>query len=161
MSGTNYITPSGFKKLQDEFKKLFHDERPKLVETVAWAAGNGDRSENGDYIYGKRRLREIDSRLKFLRDRVESAQVVDPTKLSGDKVVFGALVTIEDEDGDKKSYQIVGEDEIDMAKNRISWKSPMAKSLIGKSVDDEIVIKRPKGDLIATIVDVKFVAVED
>src|SRR3974390_517662 len=100
----NYITPEGFRKLQDEFKQLFHKERPKLVETVAWAAGNGDRSENGDYIYGKRRLREIDKRLKFLRDRIEAAQVVNPQTVQSDKVVFGATVTIRDEDGVEKSY---------------------------------------------------------
>ena len=156
MSDPNYITPKGFQKLQDEFKKLFHDERPKLVETVAWAAGNGDRSENGDYIYGKRRLREIDSRLKFLRDRIESAQIVNPAELSGDKVVFGATVTIEDEEGEVKTYQIGGEDEIEPGQNKISWKSPMAKSLLGKSVDDEVLIVRPKGNLVATIVEVKF-----
>lgn len=156
MSDPNYITPQGFQKLQEEFKKLFHDERPKLVETVAWAAGNGDRSENGDYIYGKKRLREIDSRLKFLRDRIESAQVVNPAELSGDKVVFGAKVTIEDEEGEVRTYQIVGEDEIEPGQNKISWKSPMAKSLLGKSVDDEVLIVRPKGNLVATIMKVEF-----
>jgi transcription elongation factor GreB len=152
----NYITPAGFKKLQDEFKKLFHDERPKLVETVAWAAGNGDRSENGDYIYGKKRLREIDKRLKWLRDRIESARVVDPKQVQSDKVVFGATVDIEDEDGEKKTYQIVGEDEIEPSENRISWKSPMAKALLGKQVGDEIEIKRPVGLLIAEILKIRF-----
>src|ERR1700755_1254581 len=98
----NYITPEGFRKLQEEFKALFHDERPKLVETVAWAAGNGDRSENGDYIYGKKRLREIDSRLQWLRDRIEAARVVDPATVTSDKVVFGATVTFLDEDGISK-----------------------------------------------------------
>lgn len=153
----NYITPDGFKKLQDEFRQLFQDERPKLVETVAWAAGNGDRSENGDYIYGKRRLREIDKRLKFLRDRIESAQVVDPKTLKGNKVVFGATVTIEDEDGERKSYQIVGEDEIEPGQNKISWKSPMAKALLGKCVGDEVEITRPAGVLYAEIIQVSFV----
>src|ERR1700712_3199073 len=105
-SHPNYITPPGLKRLQDEFKELFHNERPKLVETVAWAAGNGDRSENGDYIYGKRRLRQIDSRLKWLRDRIEAAQVVDPSTVVSDKVVFGATVEIVDEDGVEKSYTI-------------------------------------------------------
>jgi transcription elongation factor GreB len=152
----NYITPQGFKKLQDEFKQLFHEERPKLVETVAWAAGNGDRSENGDYIYGKRRLREIDKRLKFLRDRIESANVVDPKQIRSDKVVFGATVEIEDEDGEKKTYQIVGEDEIEPGKNRISWKSPMAKALLGKKVGDEIEIQRPAGLLIAEVRGIRF-----
>ena len=110
----NYITPDGFRKLQEEFNKLFHDERPKLVETVAWAAGNGDRSENGDYIYGKRRLREIDKRLLFLRDRIEAAKIVNPKEVQSDKVVFGATVKIEDEEGQIKTYQIVGEDELEV-----------------------------------------------
>ena len=152
----NYITPEGFKKLQEEFKHLFHEERPKLVETVAWAAGNGDRSENGDYIYGKRRLREIDKRLKFLRDRIESARVVDPKTIKSEKVVFGATVVIEDEDGARKTYQIVGEDEIEPGRNRISWKSPMAKALLGKEVGDEIEIHRPAGLLIAEIRELRF-----
>lgn len=152
----NYITPQGFLKLQEEFKRLFHDERPKLVETIAWAAGNGDRSENADYIYGKRRLREIDKRLKFLRDRIESAKVVDPTTLTGDKIVFGATVTILDEDENKRTYQIVGEDEIDPDHNRISWKSPMAKALLGKKTGDEIEVIRPAGKLFAEIVSVKY-----
>jgi len=153
---TNYITPEGFKKLQEEFRQLFHDERPKLVETVAWAAGNGDRSENGDYIYGKRRLREIDKRLKFLRDRIENAQVVDPKQVTSEKVVFGATVTIVDEDGGKKSYQIVGEDEIEPGANRISWKSPMAKALLGKARGDEIELQRPAGLLVAEIIDIRY-----
>jgi transcription elongation factor GreB len=155
--GVNYITPDGFRKLQNEFKALFHGERPKLVETVAWAAGNGDRSENGDYIYGKRRLREIDKRLKFLRDRIEKAQVVDPTQVKSEKVVFGATVTILDEDEIKKTYQIVGEDEIEPSANKISWKSPMAKALLGKSVGDEIEIQRPTGPLIAEIKEVRYI----
>ena len=152
----NYITPEGFKKLQEEFSQLFHVERPKLVETVAWAAGNGDRSENGDYIYGKRRLREIDKRLKFLRDRIENAQVVDPNTVKSDKVVFGATVTIVDEDGAEKNYVIVGEDEIEPGKNKISWKSPMAKALLGKKAGDEIEIQRPAGLLIAEIKAIRF-----
>jgi len=155
-AGTNYITPEGFKKLQEEFRQLFHEERPKLVETVAWAAGNGDRSENGDYIYGKKRLREIDKRLKFLRDRIESANVVDPSLVRSEKVVFGATVTITDEEGESKTYQIVGEDEIEPGKNKISWKSPMAKALLGKSVGDEVEIKRPAGTLIAEVSDIRF-----
>jgi transcription elongation factor GreB len=154
--GVNYITPQGFKKLQEEFRQLFHGERPKLVETVTWAAGNGDRSENGDYIYGKRRLREIDRRLHFLRDRIEGAQVVDPTQIHSDKVVFGATVTIEDEDGARRIYQIVGEDEIEPGANKISWKSPMAKALLGKRVGEEIEIQRPAGLLIAEVAAIEF-----
>jgi len=157
MSAPNYITPQGLKRLQDEFKELFHNERPKLVETVAWAAGNGDRSENGDYIYGKRRLREIDSRLKFLRDRIEAAQVVNPSEVQSESVVFGATVTILDEDDNEKTYTIVGEDEIEPEKNRISWKSPLAKALIGKKVGDEVEIKRPAGTLFAEITAIEFI----
>lgn len=152
----NYITPAGFNRLQEEFKQLFHVERPKLVEVVAWAAGNGDRSENGDYIYGKRRLREIDKRLKFLRDRIEAAKVVDPKSVESDRVVFGATVTIEDEDGERKTFRIVGEDEIDPGKNEISWKSPVAKALMGKMVGDEVEVRRPAGTLFAEIVDLGF-----
>lgn len=156
MSQPNYITKEGFLKLQEEFKELFSNERPKLVETVAWAAGNGDRSENGDYIYGKKRLREIDRRLKFLRDRIEAAQVIDPKTLKSDKVIFGAEVTIEDEEGRVKTYRIVGEDEISPETNHISWKAPMAKALLGKKKGDEVLIKRPAGDLYAEILEIKF-----
>lgn len=156
MSHPNYITKEGFLKLQKEFKELFSVERPKLVETVAWAAGNGDRSENGDYIYGKKRLREIDRRLKFLRDRIEAAQVIDPKTLKSEKVIFGAEVTIEDEEGRIKTYRIVGEDEIAPETNHISWKSPMAKALLGKRKGDEVLIKRPAGDLYAEILEIKF-----
>ncbi len=152
----NYITPEGFRKLQEEFRQLFHEERPKLVETVAWAAGNGDRSENGDYIYGKRRLREIDKRLKYLRDRIESAQVVDPLTVKTDKVVFGATVTIIDETDEEREYVIVGEDEIEPGKNKISWKSPMAKALLGKQEGDEVIIQRPAGPLVAEIVKITY-----
>lgn len=152
----NYITPDGFKRLQREFTELFNVERPKLVETVAWAASNGDRSENGDYIYGKRRLREIDNRLKFLRDRIENAKVVDPSQIKSDTVVFGATVTILDEDDRQRTYCIVGEDEIDAGKNKISWKSPMAKALMGKRAGDEVEIKRPAGNLTAEIVSIEF-----
>ena len=152
----NYITPEGFKRLQEEFRVLFHEERPKLVETVAWAAGNGDRSENGDYIYGKKRLREIDKRLKFLRDRIENAKVVDPKDSPVDRVQFGATVTIEDEDGEEKTYKIVGEDEIEPGANKISWKSPMAKALLGKKVGDEVEINRPAGVLVAEVTAISY-----
>lgn len=141
----NYISKKGFARLQEEFRVLFNVERPKVVETVAWAAGNGDRSENGDYIYGKRRLREIDKRLKFLKDRLEAAQIVDIHSITTDKVVFGASVTLLDEDGNEKTYQIVGEDETEPSKNRISWRAPMASAVLGKKIGDEVSIKRPAG----------------
>lgn len=152
----NYITPEGLQKLKDEYQQLMHVERPKVVETVAWAAGNGDRSENADYIYGKRRLREIDSRVRFLTGRLEKAEVVDPKKLKGDKVVFAATITVEDENGEVKVFQIVGEDEWDIQKNKISWKSPVAKALLGKKVDDEATVKKPNGEEILLITKIQF-----
>lgn len=145
MSEKNYVTPLGFEKMKEEYNQLFQKERPKLVETVAWAASNGDRSENADYIYGKRRLREIDKRLKFLGDRLDNAEVVDPKQIKSDKVVFGATVTYSDEDENSYTYQIVGEDEFDVKVGKISWKSPVAKQLLGKKLNDEVVLKKPNG----------------
>lgn len=153
----NYITRKGFNKLKEEAQNLFHVERPKVVETVAWAAGNGDRSENADYIYGKRRLREIDRRLRFLGQRMDIAEIIDPELLNSDKVVFGATVTLENEEGKQKTYQIVGEDEIDTTGCKISWKSPIAKALLGKKADDEVIIKKPKGNEIVVILSIKFI----
>jgi transcription elongation factor GreB len=147
----NYITSQGFSKLKTEAENLVRIERPKVVETVAWAAGNGDRSENGDYIYGKKRLREIDRRIRYLAKRIESAVVVDPDAQPRDKVVFGSTVKVEHEDGTHRSYQIVGEDEIEPSSNKISFKSPMARALLGKKVDDEVLVKKPKGDEWITI----------
>ena len=155
-SSPNYITHIGFEKLQVEFRELFQNERPKLVETIAWAAGNGDRSENGDYIYGKKRLREIDKRLKFLRDRIESAQVINPSEVKSEKIVFGATVEILDEDGESKSLQIVGEDETEPSSNRISWKSPVAKALLGKKVGDEVKVERPAGTTYYEVIKVEY-----
>jgi len=151
----NYITQNGFNKLQNEFKELYYGERPKLVETITWAAGNGDRSENGDYIYGKRRLRQIDSRLKVLRDKIESAEIVKREDIDITKVVFSCVVTIEDEDGVHLVYQIVGEDEFNIKENKISWKSPMAKAMFGKSVDDEIIVKKPNSETYYTIIKIE------
>jgi len=152
----NYITPDGLSALKAEAEELLYQERPKVVETVAWAAGNGDRSENGDYIYGKRRLREIDRRIRYLTNRIEMAEVIDPKSLSSDRVIFGATVVIEDESGLQKSYQIVGEDEIDTECNKISWKSPIAKALLGKKTDDEVLVKKPKQDEWVTILNIQF-----
>lgn len=152
----NYITPQGFEKLRKEYTDLLNGERPQLVATVAWAASNGDRSENADYIYGKRRLREIDKRLHFLQKKMESAEVIDPTKLLSKTIIFGATVTIENEDGNQVTYQIVGEDEIDIKQGKISWKSPVAKALLGKKKDDEIVIKKPSSEETVVILDIQF-----
>ena len=157
MSEKNYITPQGFQNLRDEYQKLLNQERPKVVETVAWAASNGDRSENADYIYGKRRLREIDRRLKFLSDRMEAAEVVDPTLAKSDKVVFGATVTISDEDGHELTYQIVGADEFDPKLGKISWKSPVAHALLGKKVGQEVSIQKPGGAESVVIEKIKYI----
>lgn len=141
----NYITPQGLEKLRAEYTALMHGERPKVVETVAWAASNGDRSENADYIYGKRRLREIDRRLRWLTQRLEAAEVVDPADVRSEKIVFGATVTVLDEDEKQTTYQIVGEDETDIKSGKISWKSPMSKALLGKKSGDEVTLQKPGG----------------
>jgi transcription elongation factor GreB len=142
----NYITPKGYKKLQDELYQLSRVERPEVTKTVAWAASNGDRSENADYIYGKKRMREIDRRVRFLTSRIDLAVIVDPTQIKSEKVQFGATVTLVDEDtNDEKIISIVGVDEINTEKNQLSWRSPLGSSLIGKEVGDTIVIKIPAG----------------
>lgn len=155
-SRKNYITPQGLKSLQAEYNKLFHDERPKLVETVAWAASNGDRSENGDYIYGKRRLREIDRRLRFLGRRMASAVVVDPGQQSTDLVLFGAKVTVSDQNDREVTYHIVGEDEINLEERKISWISPIAKSLLQRKVGDTVTVQRPNGEIDLTILKIEY-----
>lgn len=152
----NYITPTGFDKLRAEYSQLLNVERPKVVEVVAWAASNGDRSENADYQYGKRRLREIDKRLYFLKNRIEDAEVIDPQKINSDKVVFGATVTLEDEEGGQHSYRIVGEDEIDAKNGLVSWKSPIAKAVLGKKIDDEVKVHKPNGEVLMLIVAVEY-----
>lgn len=156
METKNYITPAGLVKLRDEYHQLMHVERPKLVETVTWAASNGDRSENADYQYGKRRLREIDKRVRFLTKRIEDAEVVDPKVMSGEKVLFSATVTLVDEDDVQYIYQIVGEDELEPKAGKISWKSPVAKALLGKKVGDEVKVVRPSGEIFMTIENVEY-----
>jgi transcription elongation factor GreB len=142
----NYITPEGLQRLRDEFRHLQQQERPKVVETVAWAAGNGDRSENGDYIYGKRRLREIDRRMRFLLKRIESAEVVDPAKQKDrSRVYFGATVSYANRDGEEKTIRIVGIDEARSERSEISWISPVAKALLKVEEGDEVEVRTPKG----------------
>jgi transcription elongation factor GreB len=141
----NYITPAGAEKLKVELKKLLVTDRPELVKVIAWAASNGDRSENGDYIYGKRRLRELDRRIRFLTKRLESAEIVDTSKQNPDRVLFGAFVTILDEQDRKRIYRIVGEDEIDLQKGWVSWASPMAKALLNAKTGDVVQLTTPKG----------------
>lgn len=143
----NYITPKGFERLKSELHDLLHKKRPELTAVIAWAAGNGDRSENADYIYGKRRLREIDRRIRFLSKRLELSEIVDPAQRNGttDQVFFGATVTIRDEEGEEKTYAIVGIDEIDLPKNHISWTSPLARALFKSRVGDVVTFQSPKG----------------
>jgi transcription elongation factor GreB len=142
----NYMTPQGFAAMQDEFKKLIRDDRPKVVETVAWAAGNGDRSENGDYIYGKQRLREIDRRIRYLTKRLESAEVVDPMRQKRrDQVFFGATVTYATEDGTENTITIVGVDEATSDAKRVSWVSPIARALLKAREGDTVDLATPAG----------------
>jgi len=142
---TNYVTPAGYKRLNDELGRLWKDERPKLVDTIAWAASNGDRSENGDYIYGKRKLREIDRRIRFLSKRLDSAVVVNNAGKTHDRVYFGATVTVVDESGAERTVSIVGVDELDPARGRVSWISPIASALLKASVGDVVTMRTPRG----------------
>ncbi|KYF90604.1 transcription elongation factor GreB [Sorangium cellulosum] len=156
MSDPAYITPSGARKLSEELARLRSVERPRIVQEVADAAAQGDRSENAEYIYGKKKLREIDRRMHFLTKRLEKAVVVDPAEQRGDRVFFGATVEIEDEDGARHTYQIVGEDEIDSAAGRISWRSPVGRSLLGKRAGDVITVRRPAGEAEMEIISVRY-----
>ena len=154
----NYMTRRGYDALRVELDQLVRFERPKLVETVAWAAGNGDRSENGDYIYGKKRLREIDRRIRFLIKRIESAEVVDPERQRGlEQVFFGATVSFCDvETEDEQTWQIVGVDEADAAQGRISWISPLARAVLKARVGDVVRFQSPAGMREIEITDVQY-----
>lgn len=142
----NYVTPGGLQDLQVEYRELKTKDRPALVETIAWAASNGDRSENGDYIYGKRKLREIDKRLAYLGRQMDAAKVIDPMSFSGEQIQFGATVTLLDEEDKQKVYSIVGVDESAPERGYISWRSPIALALLNKSVGDFITVKTPRGE---------------
>lgn len=158
--GKNYMTPVGFKRIQDEFRNLKTKERPEVVRIVEWAAGNGDRSENGDYLYGKRRLREIDKRMAYLSKRLENADVVDPLSVKSDQVMFGATVTIRDEDDNEKTWSIVGVDEADVAKKRISWVSPLARALMKAREGDCVQFRSPRGVQEVEIVSIQYKAID-
>lgn len=152
-----YMTPAGYSSLQNELNVLKHDERPKLVETISWAASNGDRSENGDYIYGKKRLREIDRRIRYLTKRLENGQIVDSNLQKGqEKVFFGATVTYLQQGEITKTVTIVGIDEADMAKNKISYISPVARALIKSEVGDTIEVSTPQGTYLLEIIEIKY-----
>lgn len=154
----NYITPEGLAALQAEFHQLYKVERPEVVRTVSWAASNGDRSENGDYIYGKRRLRQIDSRCRHLMKRMDLAEVVDSSQQQHlQKVFFGAWVTLFNlQDDSEHTYRIVGKDEIEPTKGYISWISPLAKAMLGKSVGDTVRVVTPKGEEEFEVIDIHY-----
>ena len=147
MDRPNYITPAGFAALRAEYDALFATERPALVETIAWAAGNGDRSENGDYIYGRKRLREIDRRLGWLSKRMKAAKVVDPLRQEDrTRVWFGACVTVVDEDDAERVLTLVGDDEADAGAGRVGWNAPIARALRGAAVGDLRRVELPSGE---------------
>ncbi|GAA3887204.1 transcription elongation factor GreB [Sphingomonas limnosediminicola] len=158
-SPPRFITPQGFARIRAEYDELFGVERPKLVETIAWAASNGDRSENGDYIYGRKRLREIDRRLGYLGKVMKTAKVVDPAaQASRDQVRFGATVELADEDDQRRVVTIVGDDEGDASAGRIGWSAPIARALIGAKVGDERIVRLPSGEKSYEIVEIRYAA---
>jgi transcription elongation factor GreB len=152
----NYITPEGAKKLQQELADLRSRQRPKTVQEVADAAAQGDRSENAEYIYGKKKLREIDRRIHWLTKRLESATVVAQRTDGSVAVFFGAYVEVENEEGARASYRIVGQDEIDLDKGHVSWRSPLGRALLKRAVGDTILLRKPSGEVELTIVDVRY-----
>lgn len=160
-STKNYITPVGWQRLKDELYHLVNRERPEMVQVVNWAASNGDRSENGDYLYGKRRLREIDRRIRFLTKRLEIAEVVDPeAREATDQVFFSATVLIQRGDGNEQRLSIVGVDEIDLARGRISWISPIARALLKSREGDSVLFRGPDGDEDIEVLEVCYVRLD-
>lgn len=156
----NYITPAGYAKLKHEYMHLLDVERPELVRTVAWAAANGDRSENADYQYGKRRLREIDRRLRFLSKRMDYAEIIDPAERDSDQVFFGATVRVADAQGEEHTYQIVGLDEVDPARGRVSWVSPIARALLKSREGDSVYFDAPGGRQRLEVLEVRYEPIE-
>jgi transcription elongation factor GreB len=154
----NYMTPGGFARLKAELHDLLYKKRPEMTATVAWAAGNGDRSENADYTYGKRRLREIDRRIRFLTKRLEASEVVDPAARASEteRIFFGATVTYREEDGNLKTVSIVGIDETDLKINRISWTAPLARVLLKAQSGDVVTFQSPKGEREIEVVEVRY-----
>lgn len=157
----NYMTPGGHRRMRDELYQLVHKDRPELTQLINWAASNGDRSENGDYIYGKRRLREIDRRIRFLTKRLENAEVVDPeTREATDQVFFSATVTYAREDGREETIAIVGIDETDLTRNHVSWTSPVARALLKAREGDVVQLRTPSGIEDLEILEVCYVSLE-
>ena len=156
-SPPRFITPEGLSRIRAEYDDLFGTERPKLVEIIAWAAANGDRSENGDYIYGRKRLREIDRRLGYLGKVMKTAKVVDPASQSSrDQVRFGATVELADEDDNRRILTIVGDDETDAGAGRIGWSAPVSRALIGARVGDQRTVRLPAGEKSYEIVEISY-----
>lgn len=153
---SNYITHIGYQVLVDELNLLIKEERPKTIDIVKWAASLGDRSENADYIYGKKKLREIDRRIRFLNSRIDDAVVINPTEIKSEKVQFGATVLVCNEEGEEKIFSIVGIDESKPAEGKISWVSPIAKGMLGKSVGDEVLVRSPKGEMEYEILEINY-----
>lgn len=160
----NYITPGGLQRLREEYRYLLTRDRPAVTAVVTWAASNGDRSENADYQYGKRRLRQIDSRLRFLLKRIEAAEVVDPeaprTGQAASRVFFGATVCYADAEGTERVVSIVGADEVDLDRRHISWLSPLGRALMKASEGDRVVLEAPGGDTHLTVLDVSYERIE-
>ena len=155
--GKNYMTPAGYQRLRAELLDLIDNERPKVVEVVHWAASNGDRSENGDYLYGKKRLREIDRRIRFLTKRLEIAEVVDPAVHHGsDQVYFGATVTYADDEGMERRITIMGIDEADSSLGQVSWIAPVARALLKSRVGDEVPLQTPAGVRMLEVLEVEY-----
>lgn len=158
--GRNYISPAGYARLESELRRLVENERPEVVRTVSWAASNGDRSENGDYIYGKKRLREIDRRVRFLIKRLEAAEVVDAAGRDTDQVFFGATVTLRSSGGQARTVTIVGADEVDPAHGRVSWISPIARVLLKAREGDVVTLRSPAGTEALEILEVQYLPID-
>ena len=153
----NYITPEGYRRLREEYEALFGSERPKLVETISWAAANGDRSENGDYIYGRKKLREIDRRLGFLSRRMKDAKVIDPSaQPERTRIWFGATVTLVDDEDHERIVTLVGEDETDPAAGRIAWSSPIGRAIRGATIGDVRRVSLPSGERELEVIEVRY-----
>jgi len=157
---TPYITPEGEATLRRELERLWHDERPRVTREVADAAAQGDRSENAEYIYGKKRLREIDARVRFLSKRLDELTVVREAPGEADRVYFGAWLRLEDEAGAEFRFRLVGPDEFDVAAGRISIDSPLGRALLRRQEGDEVVVRRPRGDVVYTILEIRYAAFE-
>ncbi len=159
-AGKNYITPGGLQRLKDEFRFLLTRERPAVTEVVAWAATNGDRSENADYQYGKRRLRQIDGRIRFLTKRIEAAEVVDPenprTGQAASRAYFGATVRYRNGEGTERVVSIVGTDEVDLNRGHVSWVSPLGRTLMKSAAGDRVVLQAPGGTVYLTVLEVCY-----